>query len=135
MTILIVSASALASLSFILGFGVSLMRNKEKVSIGYDDKNLSSPLTKFCRAHSNHSEYAPVLIALMGYIQLSCSYKNVSVPFWIQIVSLGCLISRILLTLGLTLPADLKRPSVFRRLGGVGNYVFGLALAVSVLFV
>ncbi|KAL9642247.1 hypothetical protein ABK040_007247 [Willaertia magna] len=130
----VVGAVCLSAMNFVLGILVSRQRMKQQKSIGYDEKDLSNPLTKACRAHINHSEYTPTMIALMLFVESKSMITNTPVPLPINALMVGYVAARIMLTLSLLIPKDLTRPSIFRRIGATANYLVGLALAGSLLF-
>jgi len=131
------TSSILSCANFLLGSAISYQRAQTKRTIGYDEKDLDSTLTKLARAHANHAEYSPTIIALMLFIEskvLMGKASNMKTVANLRLCMLLYVLGRASITCGLLSPNPLTKVSPFRRVGAVTNYLFGLALSIGVLY-
>ncbi|KAG2387303.1 hypothetical protein C9374_001635 [Naegleria lovaniensis] len=137
----IYAAGILSASNFLLGLNVSRLRMSTNKSIGVDDQDLNSPLTKAVRAHGNHAEYTPTAISLMLFMEAKQLIKSPGghTGTRAMVVMRACMIAYVLarlsITCGLLSPNSLAKVSPFRRLGAVLNYVLGIALSVGLVTV
>ncbi len=126
MTTAIICTAILAAMLFALGFNVSRVRGVTGKTGGSqfpDDP--ASGLLKAIRAHGNAAEYVPTLIVLF-LVAGARSPAAVAVP-----LIAGATIARLVTAYALLTTPSLATPTRSRLIGGVGTYLFGIALAVA----
>lgn len=136
----IYASALLAGANFVLGSVVSSRRMSSRKSIGCDENDPNSDLTKAVRAHANHAEYTPTIIALMLFIESKAMYApqgsvDINVLHWLRFGMIGYVLGRISITCGLMSKNSLNQVSPFRRLGAMMNYLFGILLAGGIIYV
>jgi uncharacterized membrane protein YecN with MAPEG domain len=121
--ITLTTASLLALLCLILAVRVSAGRVKNNVLMG-DGGN--ADMVMRMRTHSNFAEYVPLLLVLMGMLELGGGSRTVLMVFGAVLV-----LTRISHAVGMARPA----PSAFRAIGALGTFLllllgaaYGLAL-------
>jgi uncharacterized protein len=127
MNIAVVCTALLGLLVFGLGLRVSLLRGRTQVVIGHGS-DPTDPLHKAVRAHANAAEYAPMAAILI----LALASRDAA--GWLVWVFVGLTLCRYLHAAGMVLYRSLAEPNPLRFAGAVGTYVFGLTLAVALLF-
>ena len=127
MTIAIACTAVLAALVFGLGANVTRLRAATAARGGSQQPtDLADPLLKAIRAHGNAAEYIPTLIALTLLIA-------VRAPAWTLAFAIGATVARLVHAWGMLTAPSLAAPTRLRVAGASGTYLFGLALAVTVL--
>jgi uncharacterized protein len=111
------TASALALLYMILLLRIVRMRFSQRVSLG-DGGN--EELQKRIRAHGNFAEYVPMLLILMGLVELAGASKQM-----LGLVGAAMVLFRISHVIGIHRPA----PNLFRVVGTVGTFTVILGLS------
>jgi uncharacterized membrane protein YecN with MAPEG domain len=127
MNVAVVCTALLGLLVFGLGLRVSLLRGRVQTVIGHAS-DPTDPLHKAVRAHANAAEYAP-----MGAI-LILALASRGAGGWLAWVFAGFTVCRYLHAAGMTTGRSLAEPSPLRFAGALGTYVFGVVLAVALLF-
>jgi uncharacterized protein len=126
MTIAIACTSVLAALVFGLGANVTRLRAATAAHGGSQQPtDLADTLLKAIRAHGNATEYIPTLIVLSLLVA-------VRAPAWTLAFAVGATVARLVHAWGM-LAQSLAGPTKLRVAGASGTYLFGLALAVTVL--
>lgn len=116
-------AAAAALLHVWLGFRVSQLRLRHKVSIG-DGDNLA--VRTRMRAHANFAENTPLVIILIALLELAGTSATFLLAAGMLYVA-----ARILHAFGM----DRRQPSKLRMIGILGSWAVLLALAGYGLFV
>lgn len=109
--ITLTTASLLALLGLILAIRVSAGRVKNNVLMG-DGGN--ADMIMRMRTHSNFVEYVPLLLVLMGLLELGGGNGKVLMIFGVVLV-----LARISHAVGMARPA----PSAFRAIGALGTFM------------
>lgn len=99
-------AGAAALINVWLGWRVSQLRLRHKVSIG-DEGNVQ--VTARMRAHANYAEYTPFFLVLLALVELA-----VGSPLWLWIVAILYVLARIAHAFGMD-----RRGTNPLRVGGV----------------
>ena len=122
----LITACLLGLIYFVLMLRVSQLRWRHKVSLG-DGGN--QDLLVRCRAHANFAEYVPLILILLGIIELS----NGS-PVLLVVIAFLLLVARILHPIGMARPA----PNLFRTIGAGATFlilgvlcVWGLIIVIT----
>jgi uncharacterized protein len=124
MTTAIVCTALLGLLVFGLGLGVSLTRGQTGTNFGYNP-DPADRLYKMVRAHSNATEYGPMLALLMLVIG---SGNPSTWLLWTMWLVTAC---RYLHAAGMILSPTLAQPHPLRFVGALGTYLGGLVLCVA----
>ena len=111
------TAAALSLLYMILLLRIVRMRFKNRISLG-DGGN--TELQKRIRAHGNFSEYVPLLLVMMGLLELAGT--NQMILGWIGAAMVVLRISHVI---GMHRPA----PNPFRVVGTVGTFTLMISFA------
>jgi len=111
------TAGLLGLVYFMLSLRVVQVRTKLKVSLGHAGDEL---LLSRIRAHANFAEYVPLVLILLGAIELAV------VSPWLWLIGLGLVVVRIAHAVGMALPA----PNPFRIAGTAGTFVLMLAASI-----
>ncbi|KAL6048978.1 Membrane-associated protein in eicosanoid and glutathione metabolism (MAPEG) [Balamuthia mandrillaris] len=127
MAVGLLCSAILGLMIFILGLVVSLTRAQVGQAYGYPN-DPASPLHQRVRAHANHAEYAPALMAIMLYLEARGTSS-----WWMSLSMLAVTLSRVAHVLGLTLPPTMAKGNPLRFIGALGTYVFGSLLCLAVL--
>ena len=122
----IVCSGLLGLLIFGLGFGVSLTRGKTQTIIG-TNADPTDQLYKMVRAHSNATEYGPMLAVLM--IVVGTIGEVAAWVTWTMIIVTAC---RYLHAIGMIAFPTLDKPNPLRFIGALGTYIGGIVLCVAV---
>ncbi len=127
MTLSLVCIAVLAVLVFGLGANVTRLRALR----GKHDGNQfpadpSDPLLKAIRAHGNAIEYIPTMMVLFLLV-------DARAPDWTLAFVVGATAARIVHAAGMLTARTLGKPTPLRNAGALGTYLFGLALAGTVL--
>lgn len=116
-------AGAAALLNIWLGWRVSQLRLRHKVSIG-DEGN--AQVTARMRAHANYAEYTPFFLILLGLIELA-----VGSPLWLWGIAIVYVLARIAHAFGM----DRGRGPNPLRVGGVAvSWAALIALAAAAIW-
>ena len=110
-------AAAAALLHIWLGMRVARVRAQFKISIG-DGGN--EALIRRMRAHANYHENAPILVILVGLLELAGADNRI---LWAAVILF--VLSRIAHGFGM----DRLSPSRFRAIGSIGTSIVMLGLA------
>jgi uncharacterized protein len=127
MNVGIVCTALLGLLLFGLGFYVSIQRQQNRRSVGYDANSPVDPLHRAVRAHANTAEYAPFFAVLFLW------FSTRPAPTWIVATIVVATIARFLLAGSLLFGASLNRPNLARLAGALLTYLCGLALALGLI--
>jgi uncharacterized protein len=122
LSVTLATASALALLYVVLLLRIVRVRLKDRVSLG-DGGN--AELLKRIRAHGNFAEYVPLLLILMGLIELAGTSTQL-----LAIAGVGAVIFRICHAIGMHRQA----PNPFRFIGTVGTFTTIIVFAISGLW-
>jgi uncharacterized protein len=114
----------LALLSLLLGILVTVGRGKFDTFIGHSS-DPEDTLHKWVRAHSNTTEYAPLLMILIYLLSLNPISSWV---WWFIILATG---SRYVFVAGILFPKTMAKPNPMRFIGATGTYLFGVGLCVA----
>jgi uncharacterized membrane protein YecN with MAPEG domain len=115
--ITLITTALLALANIWIGWRVGQVRMKEKVSLGDDGR---PALIARMRAHANFSEYVPLVVLLMGLIEMAGGARSpLTAAGWVIVLA------RIAHALGMDRPA----PNPFRMGGTLGTILVTLALA------
>jgi hypothetical protein len=127
MTIALACTAVLAALVFGLGANVTRLRAATAARGGSQQPtDLADPLLKAIRAHGNATEYIPTLIVLSLLVA-------VRAPAWTLAFTVCATVARLVHAWGMLAAPSLAGPTKLRVAGASGTYLFGLALAVTVL--
>jgi uncharacterized membrane protein YecN with MAPEG domain len=111
LSITLTTASVLALLCLILAVRVSAGRAKNNVIMG-DGGNADMIIRM--RTHANFVEYVPILLVLMGLLELGGGNRTVLIIFGVVLV-----LTRIMHAVGMARPA----PSALRAIGATGTFL------------
>jgi uncharacterized membrane protein YecN with MAPEG domain len=125
MTTAIVCTALLGLLVFGLGLGVSLTRGQTGTNFGYN-LDPTDRMYKMVRAHSNATEYAPMLAVLMLLIG---GHNPATWVLWVMGIVTVC---RYLHAAGMIFSPTLAQPHPLRFVGALGTYLSGLVLCFVV---
>jgi uncharacterized membrane protein YecN with MAPEG domain len=126
MSIPLICVALLALLCIGLGFAVSLTRSGANTLYG-SNIDPEDGLYKILRAHSNTTEYAPIL-ALLIYI-LAQSQQ----PGWLIWCMVLATFFRYLFVVGIIVPTSMAKPNPLRFIGALGTYLTGFVLCGALL--
>lgn len=112
------TACVLSLIYVVLMLRVSQLRWRHKVSLG-DGGNRD--LLVSCRAHANFAEYVPLILILLGMIELSNGN-----PILLVLIALLLVVARVLHPIGMALPS----PNLFRIIGAGATFLILATLAV-----
>jgi uncharacterized membrane protein YecN with MAPEG domain len=115
-------AGAAALINLWLGFRVSQLRWRHKVSIG--DGGNSAVSTRM-RAHSNFVEYTPFFVILLALIELARGSET-----WLWAAAILFILARLAHAFGMDRPA----PNALRVAGAAVTWLVLLGLAVYALY-
>lgn len=124
-TLLIVAVALLALLVLLLGFNVSLQRNKTKTSIS-PGTDPTSPLMKAVRAHANASEYVPLIIGL--FITMGFVYQGRDLGIFATSLVVALVLARFTHAAGMLTCQTLEKSNPLRFIGALLTYVAGIVL-------
>ena len=127
MKIVYISIATLALLQIGLVANILFLRNRHAVYVGAPDDG-DHPLFRARLAHSNATEYTPMLCLLM--MSLEHYGHQFSVMPWVYGVAVA---SRFAHALGL-LNSNPTRPNPFRLMGMVGTLITMTAMSLSLLW-
>ncbi len=114
----LITASILALIALVLAFRVSFGRYKHRVSVG-DGGN--PDMTALIRTHGNFVEYVPLILILMGILEMSKVNR-----IMLLIVAVLLIVLRIFHVIGM----PRRAPNFFRATGAIGTMVLMGFLAV-----
>jgi uncharacterized membrane protein YecN with MAPEG domain len=115
-------AGAAALINLWLGFRVSLLRRRHKVSIG--DGGNSAVATRM-RAHANFVEYTPFFLILLALIELARGSET-----WLWAAAILFILARLAHAFGMDRPA----PNALRVAGAAVTWLVLLGLAAYALY-
>jgi uncharacterized membrane protein YecN with MAPEG domain len=127
MDLVLTCIGLLGLLVFGLGLGVSLQRGRSSRSIGYDEDPTDS-LHKWCRAHANACEFAP-MFAVLIYALGNGGYGS-----WLGFLFMAAVAVRYAHAAGMILSPTLAKGHPLRFAGALGTYVVGILLALAAVF-
>ena len=114
----LVTASLLALWSLILAIRVSGMRVKHRISLG-DQGN--TDLIVRMRTHGNFVEYVPLILILMGLVEMAGGDSTI-----LAVTGAALVLFRLMHAIGMPRPA----PNVFRAGGAMGTFLIVAALSI-----
>ena len=126
MSVSLICVSLLAFLVMGLAFQVSMARRQTNTVIGHNS-DPKDPLYKAIRAHSNATEYVPI-IALLIYI-----LGTMPISSWVLWCMVLITVFRYVAAAGLLFPHTLEKPNALRFVGALGTYVVGFLLCIALL--
>ena len=127
-TVAITCTAILAALVFVLGFNVSRMRGATAKAGGSQlPTDPADRLLIAIRAHGNAIEYVPTLIVLFVLVALR------QPAWWTAVLIVAATAARLLHAFGMLTARSLAVETVPRVAGAAGTYLFGTALAVTLL--
>jgi uncharacterized membrane protein YecN with MAPEG domain len=108
-----------------LGLSLDVIRNRFRFrqSMGTGEE---AKLEKVVRVHGNFAEYVPIILTMLGFLELGGANKNTLHFFGITLI-----IGRILHALGLSY---LKAPNSFRTLGMMGTFTCLIGASIRLIF-
>lgn len=107
----------------VLSLNVSRMRLKRRSDVTVTE----AELTKAIRAHGNASEYIPLFVAGLLYL------NTVAPSFFVSGLAIAVLICRLLHAIGMFLIPTVNQRHPFRFIGALGTYVCLFALGGALL--
>ncbi len=118
MMITLVTAGCCGLLYFILTLRVVQLRQAHKVTIGDGGHD---PLLSRIRAHANFAEYVPLILILMGLVEMRTGVTEL-------LTSTGVLLFliRVAHAIGMARPA----PNAFRIAGAAGTWIIMVGLSI-----
>jgi len=114
----LVTAGCCGLLYFILSLRVVQLRQAHKVTIGDGGHD---PLLSRIRAHANFAEYVPIILILMGLIEMRTGTTEL-----LTATGIVLFLIRIAHALGMARPA----PNAFRIAGAAGTWIILVGLSV-----
>ncbi|MBY0509174.1 MAG: MAPEG family protein [Rhodospirillaceae bacterium] len=126
MSVEIFCAGFLSLMLFALGLAVSIERGRKNYLTG-TPADSTEVLYKLIRAHSNASEYLPILLGLFLYFALTASSQT------IRYIIVATTFARVLHAAALILGGDLRRFNGMRFVGGLGTYMGGGLLGAALI--
>lgn len=127
MTLTVICAAILAALVFILGANVTRLRAAgAKRGAPFAPSDPADPLYKAIRAHGNAIEYIPTLLVLF-------LLDATRAPSWTLVFVVGATLARLAHAVGMLSAPTLATPTPLRVAGASGTYLFGVALAVTLV--
>lgn len=127
MNIAFLCAGLLSALLVLLSIAVSLTRLRQQRGFGMEADS-TRWMAKIGRAQGNASEYIPLLVVLIFFLELE------GAPFWMNWVYGAAVVVRYCHALGMLLSRDLNQPHPLRFIGSLGTYVVGALLSGMVIF-
>jgi len=118
MMVTLVTAGCCGLLYFILSLRVVQLRQAHKVTIGDGGHD---PLLSRIRAHANFAEYVPIILILMGLIEMRTGTTEL-----LTATGIVLFLIRIAHALGMARPA----PNAFRIAGAAGTWIILVGLSV-----
>jgi len=118
MMVTLVTAGCCGLLYFILSLRVVQLRQAHKVTIGDGGHD---PLLSRIRAHANFAEYVPIILILMGLIEMRTGTTEL-----LTATGIVLFLIRIAHALGMARPA----PNAFRIVGAAGTWIILVGLSV-----
>ncbi|MBX9885374.1 MAG: MAPEG family protein [Novosphingobium sp.] len=101
---------------------IDTVRQRMRLGAAFGDKG-DAKLISAGRAHANLAEHAPVVILMLGVLELAHA-----APLGLKAVAALFLVARILHVIGLYAPVDTK-PPLPRSLGVIGTWLVMVVLA------
>jgi hypothetical protein len=127
MTLTYVCAAILAALVFLLGANVTRLRAAGAKHGGpFAPSDPADPLYKAIRAHGNAIEYIPTLLVLFLVV-------GARAPSWTLAFVVGATLARLAHAAGMLTAPTLAKSTPLRVAGASGTYLFGVALAVTLV--
>jgi hypothetical protein len=127
MTLTLVCAAILAALVFILGANVTRLRTAGANRGGpFAPNDPADSLYKAIRAHGNAIEYIPTLLVLFVL-------DAARAPSWTLVFVVGATLARLAHAVGMLSTPTLAKSTPLRVAGASGTYLFGFALAVTLV--
>jgi hypothetical protein len=114
-------AGAAALINLWLGFRVSRLRIRHKISVGDQDND---QVRCRMRAHANFAEYTPLFLILLGLVELARGSQT-----WLWAVAILYIVARLAHPFGMDRPA----PNKLRLAGILVTWLVLLGLAVYAL--
>lgn len=107
-----------------LGLSINVIRNRFRFrqSLGTGEE---AKLEKVVRVHGNFSEYVPILLTMLGFLELGGESKGL-----LHFFGLTLIIGRVLHALGLSY---LKAPNPFRTLGMMGTFTCLIGASIRLI--
>lgn len=128
MTVALVCTAILAALVFGLGANVTRLRAVTAKRGGNQmPTDPADPLLKAIRAHGNAIEYIPTLIALFLLV-------GARAPAWTLAFVVAATVARLAHAWGMLSTPSLAHVTIPREAGAIATYVFGFALAATLIF-
>ena len=121
--ITLVLAAAAGLINLWLAIRVTRMRVSGKITIG---DGADPVMTAKMRAHANFAEYAPIILILIGLVELSRGSS-----LWLWILGAVFIVARLSHAIGMDRPA----PNPFRAGGAMVTWIVLLALSVWALVI
>ncbi|HEV8562464.1 MAG TPA: MAPEG family protein [Actinophytocola sp.] len=127
MTLALACAAILAALVFILGANVTRLRAAGAKRGGpFAPSDPADPLYKAIRAHGNAVEYIPTLLVLF-------LLDAARAPSWTLVFVVCATLARLAHAVGMLSTPTLAKSTPLRVAGASGTYLFGFALAVTLV--
>ena len=101
---------------------------RHKYSIGFGDGGQEG-MQRRIRMHGNLAENAPLLLILLGLLEISGAW-----PRWVTIIGLALVLCRVVHPIGLSMRFG-PGPNIFRFVGAAGTTLVMLILSVLLLLV
>lgn len=120
-----VSIALLGLIVFLLGANVTRHRAQRGASGNQMPTDPADRMLIAIRAHGNAAEYVPTLIGLLLLVSI------VTDGWWIEVLAVAALLSRLLHAIGMLRASTLARHGPLRDIGASGTYLTGVALAVT----
>ncbi len=121
MMVTLVTAGCLGLLYFVLTLRVVALRQAHKVMIGDGGHD---PLLSRIRAHANFAEYVPIILVLMGLIEMRTGVTELLTSTGIVLF-----VVRIAHAIGMARPA----PNPFRIVGAAGTWIILVGLSINAI--
>ncbi len=113
---------AAVSAIMLLITAIDTVRQRMRLGVAFGDQG-DAKLISACRSHANLAEHAPIVILMVGVLELAHA-----APLGLKAVAALFLASRILHVIGLYAPVDTK-PPLPRSLGVIGTWLTMVVLA------
>ena len=123
MNVTLATASVLGLLYIVLMLRIVRMRFQNRISLG-DGGN--AEILKRIRAHGNFAEYVPLLLILMGLLEMAGTDKT-----WLSLAGVVLVLCRMSHVVGIHRPA----PNFFRALGVVGTTLLIMSFCLYGLWI
>lgn len=124
-SILTIAIALLALLVLLLGFNVSLQRNKTKTGIS-PGTDPASPLMKAVRAHANSAEYNAIIIGL--FITMALVYQDRDLGIFATSLVAALTLARYVHAAGMITCSTLEKANPLRFIGALLTYIAGIVL-------